>query len=665
MAFVPFQPGTIAIYVFILANLLFPFPLSIYYPIIDDMVRMGLPSMLSGSCGLPTAGTSEYKPAAGAIKTQWAGQIDPINVLPEYPRPQMVRSDWCNLNGLWDYAIVDKSQPMPPQFQGKILVPFAAESALSGVGRKVGEKNKLWYRRTFTVPEAWNNKTILLHFGAVDWDCNVWVNGTRLGNHKGGYDPFWYDITGALNATGPNELVVSVWDPTNNGSQPVGKQSDKPHGVWYTAVTGIWQTVWLEPVPRTYIDSIKITPDVDTQNVTVVVEVKGEPEGLSYHAMARAPGFSASAASTKTTLVLNITGQKLWSPDSPFLYDLEVQIKQGDTVIDEVGSYFGMRKISLAKDERGIMRIMLNNQFLLQYGTLDQGWWPDGLYTAPCDEALRSDVEFLKTIGMNMLRKHAKVEPARFYYWCDTLGILVWQDMPGGDNKKLFKGRTLESAAQFEKEWKSIIRALYNHPSIVMWIPFNEGWGQYDTARIVTMTKDADPTRLVNNASGWTDNGVGDVKDIHAYPGPAMPDVEENRAVVLGEFGGLGLPVAGHTWREEKNWGYRNCKTSRELTAAYGELMDKLRPLIAKGLSAAVYTQTTDVESEVNGLMTYDREIIKMDADHLKTMHKQPDDRKPVPIKGISETVSGVISNEEMLKNAGKRLKITPGAVPD
>ena len=292
-------------------------------------------------------------------------------------------------------------------------------------------------------------------------------------------------------------------------------------------------------------------------------------------------------------------------------------------VIDEVGSYFGMRKISCAKDENGIMRIMLNNQFLFQYGTLDQGWWPDGLYTAPCDEALKSDVEFLKNIGMNMLRKHGKVEPARLYYWCDTLGILVWQDMPSGDNNKLFRRRTTESAAQFEKEWKSIIRALYNHPSIVMWIPFNEGWGQYDTARIVELTRDADPTRLVNNASGWTDNGAGDVKDIHAYPGPAMPEVEENRAVVLGEFGGLGLPVAGHTWQEEKNWGYRTCKTSQELTAAYGELMNKLRPLVAKGLSAAVYTQITDVESEVNGLVTYDRENIKMDTGHLKTMHSR------------------------------------------
>jgi hypothetical protein len=612
------------------------------------MVRMVVTPMLSGSSVLSVEGTSGYKPVQGKIMTRWAGQINPENVLPEYPRPQMVRGDWCNLNGLWEYAIVDKTQPMPGQFQGKILVPFAAESALSGVGKNVGEKNRLWYRRTFCVPEAWNNKTILLHFGAVDWDCDVLVNGKLLGNHQGGYDPFWYDITGTLNATAQNELVVSVWDPTNKGRQPVGKQSDKPNGIWYTAVSGIWQTVWLEAVPRTYIDSLKITPDVDNQKVTVVVEVKGDPEGLSYHAVARAPGFSASAASTKNTLVMDITNQKLWSPDSPFLYDLQVQIRKGDTVIDEVGSYFGMRKISLAKDENGIMRIMLNNQFLFQYGTLDQGWWPDGLYTAPCDEALKSDVVFLKTIGMNMLRKHGKVEPARFYYWCDALGILVWQDMPGGDNNKLFRWRTPESAARFEKEWKSIIRTLYNHPGIVMWVPFNEGWGQFDTTRIARMTNDADPTRLVNNASGWTDKGAGDVHDIHAYPGPAMPDVEEQRAVVLGEFGGLGLPVAGHTWQEEKNWAYRSCKNSQDLTAAYGELLNRLRPLVAKGLSAAVYTQTTDVECEVNGLMTYDREVIKMDAGHLKTMHKSL--MTGNQYQCISKTVSDLHINKEMLE---------------
>jgi len=586
------------------------------------MVRMVSASMIPVSCVLSAEVKSEYRPIEGSIMTRWAGQINPEKVLPEYPRPQMVRSDWFNLNGLWDYAIVDKNQPMPGRFQGKILVPFAVESALSGVGKKVGDKNKLWYRRTFTVPDEWKDKTILLHFGAVDWDCDVWVNGRLLGNHKGGYDPFRYDITDTLKATRPQELVVSVLDPTNKGRQPVGKQCDNPHGIWYTAVTGIWQTVWLEPVARTYIDTIKIIPDVDDQKLMVVVDVKGETVGLSYIANARAPDFSASAASPKNKLVLDIIDQKLWSPDSPFLYDLKVQIKKGDKIIDEVGSYFGMRKISLAKDDMGIMRIMLNNRFLFQYGTLDQGWWPDGLYTAPSDEALKSDVVVLKNIGMNMLRKHGKVEPARLYYWCDTLGILVWQDMPGGDNNDVFRGRTPESAAQFEKEWKSIISALNNHPSIVMWVPFNEGWGQFDTTRIVRMTEDADPTRLVNNASGWTDKGVGGVKDIHVYPGPEMPKVEEKRAVVLGEFGGLGLPVAGHTWQEEKNWGYRSCKNSHELTAAYGELMNKLRPLIAKGLSAAVYTQTTDVESEVNGLMTYDREMIKIDVDHLKTSHK-------------------------------------------
>jgi beta-galactosidase/beta-glucuronidase len=578
--------------------------------------------MLSVSCGLSAEVTPEYRPVEGRIMTRWAGDINPKKVLPEYPRPQMVRSDWCNLNGLWDYAIVDKTQPMPGQFQGKILVPFAVESALSGVGKKVGEKNKLWYRRTFTLPESWNGKTILLHCGAVDWDCDVFVNGTLLGNHQGGYDPFSFAITDALKTTGPQELVVSVWDPTNKGKQPVGKQCDNPHGIWYTAVTGIWQTIWLEPVPRTYIDNIRIIPDVDTAKVTIVTDVKGVAESLSYHADARASGFSASAASTDNKLVLDIIDQQLWSPDSPFLYDLKVQIKKGDTVIDEVGSYFGMRKISLAKDDRGILRIMLNNQFLFQYGLLDQGWWPDGLYTAPRDEALKSDVVLLKNIGMNMLRKHGKVEPARLYYWCDMLGILVWQDMPGGDYNNLFRRRTQKSAAQFEKEWKSIIRAFYNHPSIVMWIPFNEGWGQFDTARIAKMTEDADPTRLVNNASGWTDKGVGGVKDIHVYPGPEMPDMEEKRAGVLGEFGGLGLPVAGHTWQEKKNWGYRSCKNSQELTAAYGELLNRLRPLVARGLSAAVYTQTTDVETEVNGLVTYDREVIKMDVDEMKSRHK-------------------------------------------
>ena len=395
----------------------------------------------------------------------------------------------------------------------------------------------------------------------------------------------------------------------------------------YTAVTGIWQTVWLEPVSQTSIDRIKIIPDVDNQKLAVAVDVRGDTTGLSYHATAKAGLFSANAFSAQNALTLDIRNPKLWSPDSPFLYDLKVQIKKEGKVIDEIDSYFGMRKISLGKDDKGITRIMLNNEFLFQYGPLDQGWWPDGLYTAPTDEALKSDVQILKAIGMNMLRKHVKVEPARLYYWCDKLGILVWQDMPSGD-----KGirpdepditRTPESAAQYESEWKSIIAALYNHPSIVMWVPFNEGWGQYDTARITAWTQTLDPTRLVNNTSGWSDRNVGHVHDMHNYPGPGMFDLEENRAQVLGEFGGLGLPVKGHTWQDAKNWGYVSYKDSQELTNAYLNLMFKLRPLVDKGLCAAVYTQTTDVEIEVNGLLTYDRAVFKMDKKSLLQAHRK------------------------------------------
>jgi hypothetical protein len=578
-------------------------------------------------CGLSVCAKAEYKPVEGKIMSRWAKEVTPDNVLGEYPRPQMVRKDWQNLNGLWDYAIVSKDSDRPGQFDGRILVPFAVESALSGVGKAVGPDNKLWYRRTFEIHPNWKNKTILLHFGAVDWNCDVWVNGKHSGSHKGGYDPFSFDITSALKPAGPQEIIVSVWDPVDTGKQPRGKQVLRPEGIMYTSVTGIWQTVWLEPTPATRIGNIKITPDVDNQKLTVVVDVQGETAGLSYGADAKASGFSASASSTENTLTLDIKNPKLWSPDSPFLYDLKVQIKKDGKVIDQIDSYFGMRKISIGKDDKGIVRIMLNNQFLFEYGPLDQGWWPDGLYTAPTDEALKSDVQLLKDIGMNMLRKHVKVEPARFYTWCDKLGILVWQDMPSGDkgiggNDPDLK-RTPESAQQFELEWKNIIQAFCNYPCIVMWVPFNEGWGQYDTARIVTMTQALDPTRLVNNASGWTDRGVGHVHDMHNYPGPGMFPVEEGRAEVLGEFGGLGLPVSGHTWQEEKNWGYKSYKNSQDLTGAYVDLMFKLRPLIAQGLNAAVYTQTSDVEIEVNGLLTYDRAVFKMDKNSLIEAHKK------------------------------------------
>ena len=459
----------------------------------------------------------------------------------------MVRKDWKNLNGLWDYAIRSKDQVRPESFDGQILVPYPVESALSGVKKTVTPNDKLWYRLSFEVPGNWPKGKLLLHFGAVDFQAEVWVNGTKLGDHAGGYDPFSFDITNAVKSSGPQELIVAVTDPTDRSTQPRGKQVLKPGGIMYTAVTGIWQTVWLEPVPSAYIRGLTITPDIDNNKLTVVVDAQGDTSGLSFSADAKAFGFSATATSTQNTLTLTVNNPKLWSPDSPFLYDLTVRLLQNGKPVDSVQSYFGMRKIALGKDDQGIQRLMLNNKPLFQYGPLDQGWWPDGLYTAPTDAALKYDLEVLKKIGCNMLRKHVKVEPDRLYYWCDKLGLLVWQDMPSGDRGISGNDpdiqRSPESAKQYELELIRMIDAFRNHPSIIMWVPFNEGWGQFDTPRIVKLIKDYDPSRLVNNASGWTDRKVGDVIDMHNYPGPGCPAIEDNRAAVLGEFGGLGLPT--------------------------------------------------------------------------------------------------------------------------
>jgi len=564
--------------------------------------------------------TAETEPALekGSLMTQWTENISADGVYPEYPRPQMVRQHWLNLNGLWEYAICPRDMAVPEAFDGTILVPYPVESVLSGVNKRVGRDNRLWYRRRFSVPETWNGHRIMINFGAVDWETTVWINGTEMGIHRGGYDPFSFDITEALNNGAEQEIVVAVWDPTDTGPQPRGKQVAKPHGIWYTPVTGIWQTVWLEPVSETSVAGLVMVPDVDAGELHLSVESRNIQPDDTVRAVA-IDGDEVAAtvhAPAGEPILFKLSDVKLWSPESPFLYGLEIAIERDGAVIDSVSSYFGMRKIGVDKDDRSVNRLFLNNKPLFQFGPLDQGWWPDGLYTAPTDEAMEYDVKITKELGFNMIRKHVKIEPARWYYHCDRVGMIVWQDMPNGDKGAGWNGpdieRTPESADQYYRELKAMIDAYRNHPSIVMWVAFNEGWGQFDTQRVTEWIKRYDPSRLVNEASGWSDRHGGDVRDIHMYPGPAMPPLEPDRAAVLGEFGGLGLPIEGHLWQEKRNWGYRTYTTPAELRHAYGKLIRVLRNLIGKGLAAAVYTQTTDVETEVNGLMTYDRDVVKM-----------------------------------------------------
>jgi hypothetical protein len=582
------------------------------------MIRLQLRYALVLTLLLGIISTAQaWEPAESRLKTRWTKEVSPENVLPEYPRPQMVREKWTNLNGIWQYAIRPKTKIAPPEeWDGEILVPFAIESALSGVKKSVAPDEQLWYRRTFEKPQMPKNGRLLIHFGAVDWECWVFVNGKMKADHPGGYTPFTVDTTDALR-DGENELVVLVQDPTDTGDQPRGKQVLKPHGIFYTAVTGIWQTVWLEVVPENYIKRLdRLVPDVDRQRVTVSVITAhgGRKRVIAFDGDKEVSRIEQ----TDQKMELPIPNPVLWSPERPHLYGLRVELLDGGEVVDSVTSYFGMRKIEVKNDAHGINRLWLNDEVLFQYGTLDQGWWPDGLYTAPTDAALKYDIEMTKQLGFNMIRKHVKVEPARWYYWCDKLGVLVWQDMPSGDVDK-----THQSKKWFEVELEQMINALGHFPSIVMWVPFNEGWGQFSTPEIVQLVKAYDPSRPVNEASGWHDKGSGDVADMHNYPGPGMREPEENRVSVLGEFGGLGMPVRGHTWQDEKNWGYVSYDSKEELTDAYVDLLAALRPLIGRGLSAAVYTQTTDVEIEVNGLLTYDRETIKMDEQRIVDVAKK------------------------------------------
>jgi beta-galactosidase/beta-glucuronidase len=580
-----------------------------------------------------------WNPVPGHIMTRWAKDVTPENTWREYPRPQMTRPDWLNLNGLWDYAIAVKTQDIAPDFHGQILVPFPIESALSGVKRPLRTEELLWYRRKFSIPYAWRGRRILLHFGAVDWEAKVFVNGQQLGEHIGGYLPFWFDVTDELYDSG-NVLTVSVWDPTDTHWQQRGKQVRNPKTIWYTAVSGIWQTVWLEPVPQTYIAGLKITPDLDGGTINVKVNLARTQTGAGRIRIRVMDAGTLVAVgetdSTEAEIIVPIPNPKFWSPDSPHLYNLEVAAGE-----DKVGSYFGMRKFSVAGG-----RLCLNNQPLFQFGPLDQGYWPDGLYTSPTDEAMRRDVELVKGLGCNMLRKHVKVEPARYYYYCDKIGLIVWQDMVSGGraqteweailslvfnpqrrNDRAYRRFGRENAASredFRRELGEMMDTLHNFACIGVWVPFNEGWGQFEAKAMGEWVRSYDPTRLVDHASGWFDHGGGDFTSRHIYNLALKPvPPNESRAMVLTEFGGYSQKVDGHLWNPSAEFGYKKFANPRTLTEAYVHLLEnELQPWVDAGLSAAIYTQTTDVEIEVNGYVTYDREVEKMDFVKVRAAHR-------------------------------------------
>ena len=548
---------------------------------------------------------------------------------PEHPNPQFERPDWQCLNGPWAFLIdrgrsgKDRKFYLPETaYPLTITVPFCPQSRLSGIA-DTDFLPAVWYRRKITVTDSQLQNLVVLHIGACDYETTVYVNGKEAGSHKGGYVSFSFDITPLL-VPGENDLVIAAEDDERDPMIPRGKQSEEyySHGCDYTRTTGIWQTVWLEPVADAYITLITPVSDISAKTMTFNVEVAGASLGTSV----KIAGKTMAVADGRAAITVAYPDAELWTPETPNLYDFSAELLKGGEVIDEVDSYFGMREVSLGKTEDGITRILLNGKFVFQHGPLDQGWWPDGLYRAPTDEALRFDLEMTKAFGFNMLRKHVKSEPDRFYRHCDEIGLLVWQDMPSGD---AYIGtddpditRTPASAAQFEAEYAAMISRLKSFPCIIMWVPFNEGWGQYDTERIVEMTRQLDPTRLVNCTSGWADRPCGSVHDRHHYPEPDMFPAEENRATVLGEYGGLGLPIRGHSWKEDGNWGYATFEDKDELFRKYDQMNVALKEMIAKGLSAAVYTQTTDCEIEVNGLMSYDREVIKVPVDKMSASNK-------------------------------------------
>ena len=587
--------------------------------------------------GITTA-SAEWKIAGDKIRTKWAEEVNPSNVLSEYPRPQLVRGEWQNLNGLWSYAITDIKASKPENYDGEILVPFAIESALSGVGKSINEKQLLWYEREFTVPSKWMSQRVMLNFGAVDWSADVYVNGVFVGGHTGGYTPFSLDITEALNKKGTQKLTVRVWDPTEKGNQPVGKQLTSRGNIWYTPVSGIWQTVWLEPVSKqNHIVRVLPTSDLRHNDIIVATETAAKEGLISVEVFDNGTKVAEGSAPVGTPAKIHITNAKWWSPETPHLYDLKITLKQNGKVVESIDSYTAMRELGKKRDKYGHLRATLNGKAVFMYGPLDQGWWPDGLYTAPTDEALAWDIQFTKDLGFNTIRKHIKVEPARWFYHCDRLGMLVWQDMPSGELMRPYSwarhqvngGSDTEVGEEFKlnyyKEWDEVINFCRFFPSVVVWVPFNEAWSQFETEKVVAFTYERDRSRLVNPASGGNLRECGDIMDWHNYPMPCMGVHHADYILMLGEYGGLGLPVKDHLWRPDMhNWGYGgNRKSEEDLNNEYVKYAEMIIPFIPQGMSGAIYTQTTDVEGEVNGFVTYDRKYIKFDVKRIHDVNQK------------------------------------------
>lgn len=577
----------------------------------------------------------DWSVGAQTLTTPWTDKVDRSCPRAEYPRPILQRSQWLCLNGQWDYAIQDRGCVEPLRWDGSITVPYCLESQLSGVQKSLNENQELWYRREFSVPASWKGKQVMLNFDAVDWEADVYVNDVHVGSHRGGYTAFGFDITPFLNAKGSQKLVVRVYDPTNKGYQAVGKQTQTPGGIWYTAVSGIWQSVWLEPVSRQHITHVSTSADLKNSVLSLTLQSSGD-EGLAEVQLIDREGRVVATAKGRpnSTLRLHVPETQLWSPEHPYLYRLKIAIRQDGRVIDQVNSYAAMRSISAARDwDQGCMRMQLNGRNYFHYGPLDQGRYPDGLYTAATDEAMLYDLQVTKQLGYNMVRKHVKVEPDRWYYMCDSLGLLVWQDMPSGDygghwepytyNGGVDRARTQQSIDNYYHEWGEIIRQCGQHPCVVVWVPFNEAWGQFATPEVVEWTHQQDLTRLINPASGGNHRACGDIFDHHHYPHPAMFLSDPGRVNVLGEYGGIGLPLKGHLWNEDKNWGYVKFQSKDEVTAEYVKYAQQLKDYVRKGYSAAVYTQTSDVEGEVNGLLTYDRRELKVDAEAVRRANQE------------------------------------------